>query len=281
MNFIGPHDSQGRVMFSPFFASLSREDQLDWERIWRGQGLTHLLLSVEYDYPGSPIPGGDFRTHLQDFIALGHQVLDDGFVPVLYLTDGHCAPEDDMATVWPQVFAGFNDIESYVHYVPGFEVVGPGACWTSHELNDALGVIHVGAPLAQLDVHFQPERLTGASYPVEPDDPWQGCEPCFWTQFNGQYVNTVLYQTPHGDKLLKTTEADGANWWGDRWEEGLARLGRGELGWRKVAMSFFEVSGYDYYRDNATDADQQRLAAEAAALCARYAVPCTYGNGTP
>lgn len=281
MNFIGPKDSQGRVMFSPFFASLPRDQQLEWEATWRAQGLTHLLLSMEYDYPGSPIPGGDFRTHLADFIALGHTVLDDGFVPVLYLTDGHCAPEDDMANVWPQIFAGFKDVEEDIWYVPGFEVVGPGGCWSSRELSNALIRVHAGAPAAALGVHLQPERATGSSYPVEADDPWGGDESAFWKSNGGQYADALLYQTPHGSKLLATSEADGPDWWGDRFKEILERLGVGGLGWRQVPISAFETVGYDYYHGGATDADTKRIATDAQTLCARYGVTCTFGNGTP
>lgn len=159
--------------------------------------------------------------------------------------------------------------------VPGFEVVGPGGGWNSAELSRGLETIHARRPEAVVGVHLQPERATGASHPVESNDPWLGGEPEFWRSHGGQYADVLLYQTPHGSKLLT------GNDWEDRWIEILDRLGIGALGWRRVGVNFFEVTTFDYYRGGAQDADNVRLANRAKQLCDVRGVPCTFGSGIP
>jgi hypothetical protein len=281
-NFIGPHDSHGRVLFSPFFASLPRNEQLEWEAIWRGQGCTHLVLSVAYSYPGSPIPGGDYRQRPDEFAQLVSQVLDDGFVPIVFLSSGDGGTASEIRTTWPAFFQALEPESSYLWEVPGFEVVGPGGGWRSKDLSDALLVIHAGNPRAAVGVHLQPERATGSSNPVEADDPWHGDEVGFWRSQGGQFADALLYQAPHGSKLLNPNGAGpGVGAWENRWIEILDRLGVGGHGWRKVPLSFFEVSGFDYYRGKATDLDQTRLATRAKALADQRGVTITFGNGLP
>jgi hypothetical protein len=281
-NLIGPHDSKGRVMFAPFWASLPRDEQLDWEAIWRAQGCTHLPLAVAYSYPGSPIPGGDYRGRPTEFAALVSQVLDDGFVPIVFLSSGDAGTAAEIQTSWPALLQALAQESPYIWEVPGFEVVGPGGAWRSRQLSDALLAIHLGNPAAALGVHLQPERATGSSSPIEPDDPWHGDHAGFWTSNGGEFVTALLYETPHGRKLLDPNGA-GINigGWEDRWIEVLDRLGVGGRGWPKVPISFFEVSGYDYYRGLATDADQARLARRAKALADQRGVVVTFGNGLP
>jgi hypothetical protein len=246
-------------------------------------------------YPGYWARGGDWRWDPGRFAEAAREVLDAHLVPILFLSSG------EGGTGWELGPTGLVDgyikalkergLLPYVWLVPGFEVVGPSGGWSSHELSTALLTIHGLAPGIPLGVHLQPERPAGASRPLEADDPWHGDELQFWTSHGGEYVDALLYQTQHGRDLLAPDGArdpyvcrGGVNpcgQWEGRWIEVLERLGVGGHGWRQVSLSFFEVTGSDYFRNRATDEDVVRLSNRARQLCGEWGVRCTYGNGLP
>ncbi len=280
-NFISLRDEHGRIMLSWFWPWLDAETQAEWVRVWKATGITHIVLCPVASYPGYWHPGGDVRADPGRFVEFARSVLAQELVPVLFYATGDGGSDADIDTY----FAGYDralrerDLLRSVWRVPGFEVVGPGGGWRSASLSRALVTLcadHSGP----IGVHLQPERATGASYPVEADDPWQGDEAGFWTRFGGECVDALLYQTPHGPKLLDLNRT-GPDSWEDRWIEILDRLGVGGRGWRKVGLSFFETNGYDFYHNWSTTMDADQLATRAKQLCDERGVVCTFGNGVP
>jgi hypothetical protein len=228
-------------------------------------------------YPGYWIGGDDWRGQPGRFADAVKKVLDLGFVPIVFMSSGDGGTGSDIQAFWPGLTDALKPYAPYIWVTCGFEVVGPGAGWTSKQLSDGLTFLHTHLPEARLGVHLQPERATGASYPVEPDDPWQGDEAGFWVSHGGEHAQALLYQTPHGDKLLNPN-LTGPSSWEDRWIEILDRLGTGSKGWRLVPLCFFETTTYDYYHGGCSDADTQRLNQRAQALAAARGVPITYGS---
>ena len=280
-NFISMKDSQGRVMLSWFWPILSATDQADWEQRWRAAGLSHVVLCPVMQYPGSGFGSADWRTDPMRFAAATSTLLDRGFVPLIEMTSGDGGTGNDVQTFWPGLLAALKPELRYLWLLPGFEVVGPGGGWTSKQLSNGLKALKAANPCA-IAVHLQPERATGASHPVEPDDPWHGDEAGFWTSHGGEFADALFYQTPHGSKLLDPNGAGpGVGGWEDRWVEIVDRLGAGALGWRKVRLIFGEVTGFDYFHGNATAADVVRLSQRAAAICKTRGITCGFGNGLP
>jgi hypothetical protein len=279
-NFCGMRDADGIVMFDPYLLSLWLTDDAKfdaWLEQKRQAGLTHLVVCPVANYPTiMEIPSADVRTQPDLFASFVADVVDEGFVPVVMLTSGDGGTAADINEFWPGLFAS---LLAYIRdparliVCPGFELVGPGGGWTSAELSRGLLVIHAALPTAILAVHLQPERATGASHPVEPDDPWHGDEAGFWWSHGGEFVDVFLYQTPHGAKLL---DGDG---WEDRWLEIVTRLGVGARGWRQVPLNFFESIAYDYSHGNCSEADGLRLRLRAQELCHAHGITCTWGNG--
>lgn len=280
-NFLSMRDSSGLTMLSWFYPSLDPERKADWRACWQAAGLTHVVLCPVMQYPGYLLPWADFRSQPDAYAAANAELLDAGFIPINYMTSGDRGSFSDVARYWPGLLAALQPYAPYIWVVPGFEVVGPGGGWTSAQLSQGLQALHAQLPAAALGVHLQPERATGASHPVESDDPWRGDDEAgFWMRYGGEFADALLYQTPHGRKLLDPNgEGPDVGAWEDRWVEILDRLGVGARGWRKVPCSFFEVSGYDYYHGNATDADVVRLSARAKQLADSRGVTITFGNG--
>jgi hypothetical protein len=268
-------DAQNRVMLSWFWPNLEPEEQFDWEDRWRAAGLTHVVLCPIMQYGSqTALPSGDWRDKPSLFASRVRLLLDEGFVPIIMMTSGDGGSASDIDRYWPGLLDALTPHLPYCWLTCGFEVVGPGAGWSSAQLSRGLQVLKAANPCA-IGVHLQPERATGSSHPVEPDDPWHGDESGFWTSHGGQYADALFYQCPHGSKLLN---GDG---WEDRWIEILDRLGKGERGWRKVQCCFFEVTGLDYYHGGCGDADVKRLSARAQALAQQRGVSMTFGNGLP
>lgn len=275
-NFISLRDEHGRIMLSWFWPFLDRETQLEWNRVWRANGVTHIVLCPIAQYPGYWAAGGDVRWDAGRYAEFNRQALNDHLIPVNMYATGDGGSDEDIDLHFTDYDRALSerDLLRFVWRVPGFEVVGPGAGWPSRSLSKALQLLcadHSGP----IGVHLQPERAVGSSHPLESDDPWQGDEPEFYRKHGGECVDSLLYQTPHGSKLLSGNE------WEDRFIEILDRLGLGLRGWRKVGISFFEVNGYDFYHNQSTTDDATRLATRAKALCDERGVACTFGNGLP
>lgn len=286
-NFISMRDAFGRVMLSWLWPLLPENEQRDWFQRWRAAGLTHVVMCPVMSYPKNALgPGGtdlwaDWRTDPQRFASAVVQIREEGFIPILQMTSGDGGTGNDVQQYWPALLQALGSSLPYCLVTPGFEVVGPGGGWTSAQLSRGLQVLHAANPGA-LGVHLQPERATGASHPVEPDDPWQGDEAGFWRSHGGEFVDILLYQCPHGSKLLdRSGAAPGVGAWEDRWNEILDRLGKGALGWRQVHVCCFEKTGYDYYHGNATDSDVTWTSGRAQYQADVRGVPVSYGDGLP
>jgi hypothetical protein len=197
----------------------------------------------------------------------------EGFVPFVMLTTGDGGSAQDIEAFWPGLFAALRPYAAQIVICPGFELVGPGGGWTSAELSRGLLAIHDALPSTVLAVHLQDERASGASYPVEPDDPWQGDEPGFWQSHGGEFVDILAYQTPSGRKLLDGDE------WVDRWREIVERTGIGGRGWRQAALCFFEVIAEDFAHGRCGPERALPLREQAQAVCQDFGISCTWGNG--
>lgn len=278
-NFISMRDSQGRVMLSWLWPVLPPDVQQDWLNRWRAEGLTHVVVCPVMQYPGNRLGEGgidieaDWRAQPARFAAAVTRLLDEGFIPIVQMTSGDGGTGHDVDVYWSGLLGALDPVVKYCVLSCGFEVVGPGGGWTSAQLSRGLTVL--GWTGAVIGVHLQPERATGASHPVEPDDPWQGDEAGFWKSHGGELADVLLYQTPHGSKLLA---GDG---WEDRWIEILDRLGIGARGWRKVHVCAFEKTGYDYYHGACSDADVVRTSNRARDLATARGVTVSFGDGLP
>lgn len=269
-NFCGMRDAKGRIIFDPYIISAGSHEWLEQKR---AAGLTHVVMCPVANYPGMPMPSVDLRSEPESFAVYVSFVLNQGFVPFIMLTTGDGGSAEDIDRYWPGLLSALKPYEQQIVVCPGFELVGPGGGWTSAELSRGLLAIHAALPNAVLAVHLQPERATGASHPVEPDDPWQGDESGFWWSHGGEFVDLFCYQTPHGSKLL---EGDG---WEDRWREIVERLGIGARGWRQVPLCWFEVIAYDFVHGNCGAEAARPLRERAQAICRQFGIDCTWGNG--
>jgi len=273
-NFCGAKDGQGRVMFDVFYISLSDADREDWRKQKASAGLTHILLCPNAGYPGSPIPSRDLRGQPAIFAGYVEEVVNAGFFPIIFMTTGDTGTAADMDIYWPNLAAVLQPYQESLIVVPGFEVVGPGGGWTSKELSDSLQLLKQLLPNAMLGVHLQPERASGASNPLESDDPWQGDEPGFWRSHGGELVDVFLYQTGHGSSILSDA-------WQERWIEVRDRLGVGGHTWKKVPCSFFETVAYDFYHGNCNESRAPIVSGQARDLFEQSETSCTFGNGLP
>lgn len=284
-NFISMRDSWNRVMLSWFWPSLPLNEQQNWFARWRAAGLTHVVMCPVQQYPGNRLgPNGaditdDWRGQPGRFALAVATALEEGFIPIIQMTSGDGGTWHDVDVYWSGLFGALSPFLKYCMVSCGFEVVGPGGGWTSAQLSRGLTALHNARPGA-IGVHLQPERATGASHPVESDDPWHGDEAGFWTSHGGEFADCLCYQTPHGTKLLDVN-AQGVGEWEDRWIEIVERLGVGALGWRKVQLVMFEKTGYDYFHDNCTDEDVVRTSNRADLLAAVRGVTCGFGDGVP
>lgn len=280
-NFISLYDEHGRIMLSWFWPGLDRDTQLEWERVWRANGVTHVVLCPVASYPDYWAPTFDWRADPGRYAEANRQLLDDHFIPINFYATGDGGSDADIQQFFPGYEKALTErgLVPFVWRVPGFEVVGPGAGWRSAHLSTALQLLCLDRS-GPIGLHLQPERAVGSSHPLEADDPWQGDEPGFYRAHGGECVDALLYETPHGDKLLNPA-LTGTDSWTDRFVEILDRLGVGKRGWPKVGVSFFETNGYDFYKGRSTTADATRLANEAQRLCLERGVVCTFGNGVP
>jgi len=286
-NFISMRDAWNRVMLSWFWPLLPDYQQQDWFSLWRSSGLTHVVICPVMSYPHNALgPEGsdlldDWRGQPERFATVVTRALQEGFIPIIQMTSGDGGTGHDVDVYWPALIAALSNVKQFCLGSCGFEVVGPGGGWTSAQLSRGLMALH-DAGFGAIGVHLQPERATGASHPVEPDDPWHGDEAGFWTSHGGEFADCLLYQTPHGSKLLDPN-GGGPNIgaWEDRWIEIIDRLGKGALGWRKVQLVMFEKTGYDYFHNDCTDADVVRTSNRAYDLCVARSVVCGFGDGLP
>lgn len=299
-NFLSMHDGLGRLMFSWFYTTLGQADRSLWRLAWQTGGYTHAVLDFNVAYPNYWAPSGDFRGAPQQVVAAASELLDNKIIPIVMMTTGDAGTQPEVDTMWSSYINAMRQAEPCMIgeggdpcaiLVPGFETGGPCSAWSAADISHALTTLHNLAPSATIGYEPCPTRFSGASNPVQPDDPWQGAEAGFFTSHGGEFINVFLYETVHGDPLLNPHGATGqfchikgqdpCGAWEDRWSEGLQRLCTGGIGWRLVPCSFFEVTGSDYKGGDVSDATVTRINNRALRLCQQYGATCSWGNGTP
>lgn len=283
-NFCNLIDAKGRVIFTPFAISLSRAERDDWWQRQRDAGSTHTVLSPTISYPGSPISGRDYYAEPDLFAAYVSEALNTrsangrAFTPILILDHGGAGLRDRIDRFWPGIRASLGDDAARVIVVPGWELIAGQA--TSAELSYAIGQLHaLGFP--HIWMHFSPDRASGASRPLEADDPWRGDLPSFWTTGTGLHVEGLLWQShavkPDDDRCDPASDAC----WLKSWAEVVSRVGKGSHGWRAVHLAYFEGPAFHFYRGQSDAAFARRIALKAKAVCDKLGVACGFGNGVP
>ena len=123
--------------------------------------------------------------------------------------------------------------------------------------------------------------LSGASNPLEPDDPWQGDEAGFWKAWGGEFIDICLYQSDADAVYQGACDPTLDNCWLNRWTDGVVRLGTGYNGWRIVPICLAEGPAYTYIRGESTSDQARAWATAGRDVALSYGVTITYMNGLP
>lgn len=281
--------TEGVCQFTPFVISLPKEKRQAWYADQRAAGSTHFTISPTISYPGSPWPSSDLYDQPAAFADFVQELLEtpsaDGkaFRPIISLDHGECDPRPRIKRTWPRIVAELKErnLEKYVLWSPGWELVR-ASCWTSADLSFGLELLH-SLGVSHLWAHLSPRRASGASNPVEKDDPWQGAESGFYKSHGGQYIEGLLYQTENLVQAENPVNCDVAleDCWLNRLEDVVPRVGNGMNGWRVIRLAVFETVAWASWRGRATQEYARQVATAAQAMCAKYAVKCGHGNGLP
>src|SRR6185312_14005577 len=203
-------------------------------------------------------------------------------IPWVMLSSGDGGTGTDPDVVWPQYLAALGDVKNDAVWCLGFEV-GANAGWSSKQILHGRDVLRAWTgPQGVIAFESLPERFTGASHPVEADDPSGGDEPGWWRLPDAQQIDLFAYESSHGSKLLEQpcTVSDGGCWL-NRWQEGVQRLGVGGVTWPKKALVLLETNTMDCYSDHAQCSAFGRLTAAGLAVCTANGISCGYGSGAP
>jgi hypothetical protein len=318
-------DSRGWPVWTPSLPGvLSRSDGsivwAEWAQLLGDCGATHVPIGG-FDVGGGPAyhaadgartppetDNPDWRQSPAKVRALAEKLLSTpsadgkGFRPVIFLSGGALRREI-IDRQWPALAAALDGLQDSVIYVPAWEPVAGEA--TSRELSYALerGKALFGER-SHWFLHLSPGRNDGASRPLEADDPWQGRASSFFARHGGQFVEGLLFQTPHGRAVTEPcartlsgsdSHGDGAVYPGACWlkefEDAVSRLGAGvcldDLGHRRpcegrrLRVVLFETNTYEFFRKKSDAADGRRIASEARRVCDSYGVECGFGAGIP
>lgn len=279
-NFCNLTDSVPRPIFSSCLAAQSPEMQEEWVTRERLAGGTHYVLSIEAGYPDYCAPTNFYTSgRMAEWLETLDRVCTAGLVPVVFLSSGDRYPgEDYLRGVVRAIPTAYH---AKCIWVCGWECVKGG--WSSAEyrlgnmvLREELG----DAPL--MACHLSPGRLSFASNPAEPDDPWHGDEMACWRDewgASGHPFSVFLYQSPVPTTPFDPTAPDS---WGERAKEVADRaLGlNGAPDWfagiRRPTLIWFEATAYSFIRHTSTSADARQVARDAATLGYRG-----FGNGLP
>ncbi len=284
-NFCNLRDALGRVAFSPFYISLPYAERMMWLKDQARNGSTHFVLSPSIAYPGSPIGSRDLYEWPKDFAYFVREVMatpsasGKGFTPILILDGGDPGIVERINKNWQGLRDALGDEAERLLVVSGWELVNSSPT-TSEELSYSLKVLG-WQKWPHIWVHLGPGRASGASHPLEGDDPWQGGESIFWKIEGGENAEGFLYQSQairDGDEACDPAEAE---CWLNRWEDVVPRLGNGMNGWRIVHLVYFEGPAYYFFRGQATEAFAREAATQAMQMCRKYNVTCGWGNGRP
>jgi hypothetical protein len=285
-NFCNLLDADGRVIYTPALPGASDAVFRDWMRRQAAAGSTHTFFGAPGGgeaYPGVEWKNPDYWRDLPALRAFIERILDTpaadgrGFRPVLFVGGDRFA--DAHFDQWPALARALDGLHQFLILVPAWEPVQGG--WTSAQLSAALTRLHELFPAAALAWHGSPGRWSGASDPLEPDDPWKGDERAFYTSHGGEWIDLVLYQTPHGGAVARDCRPDARDCWLQAWRQGLVDLGTGRLAGRRLRIALFETVAFEFFRRQATSEDARTAASRAGEVCRELNVTCGFGNGLP
>lgn len=313
-NFCNIQDSKGRLIFSPFIASLPPDEQGDWFTRLLGHGdASHITIAPECAYPrlhnqpGYPPPfnwmmepqrfGDLVRLVRNQRTNAGHRA-----IPIIFMDGGGKGFRERIDAFWPDMIAAIRDAldgdVNKAHWSPVWEQGASDT--TSAEFNYAVEFLYAHG-VRNIWPHCSQGRHSFASWPHEADDPWQGDEAACWKTHCGPKCVGLLYQTPstrQGDQHIPCPtpfqyENNDHFGWRDRSNDGIGRLVCGDRGWRIVKFVPFESAAF-HSVDNPAGAEQfareiarrhrEHMDAYDAAWKARGGpgvVYSGYGNGLP
>ncbi len=283
-------DAEGRVIWTPALPGATEEVKHDWLARIAAAGGTHVPIGPFTPgavYPGIPWDNPDWTNDAAAIRRLVESILSTptpdghGLIPVLFLDSGTRAPRPRLARIYPVVVRALDGLWDAVVTVPaGWEPLAGG--WKSIDVSWALERWHQAAPGAIVAFHGAPGWPTGASRaPHEPDDPWQGDERRFFTEAGGEFVDMLLYQTPHGPDVYESCGPADQDCYLARWAHYVERIGAGGHGWRQLRIVAFETCAYEFFREQVDAGACRDVAARMQAVCAEAGVACGFGNGLP
>lgn len=233
-SFCTHNDRRGRPVFDVFYPSLPPDERREWLEDKAALGLTHIVLCRKYGYPrytdwmkkqfgvtweGRDVPQDEFQ-------ALLREVLDAGFFPIVWL------PFDEDQAGMNAIYDGRMEAEllalvPLAHrlggVVPAWET--PGAWRSKANIDASLLMRRILGPAAVLVLHGRDnERFTGASWPVEADDPAHGDEAGWWrlTEYD-----VFFWESRHGADGPSYSDGDpdpDSETWLGRFLEGFERF---------------------------------------------------------
>lgn len=286
-NFANLYDSDGWIVYTPALPGAPEVKYQEWTKILRAAGTTHIPFGPLVGgpaYPGVHFANPDYWSDLPAFRRFVERVIADGFCPVIFIGEDRFA--DSHANQWPDLARALDGLHDKIIILAAWEPVIGG--WTSRQVADAWVTLHRLFPTAILAGHGSPTRWVASSNPIEPDDPWQGAESDSLKTHGGEFVSMWFYQTPHGRDIYGgDCDEERDECWLNRWQDGVARLGAGFNGWRRLQVVLYESVAYEAFRE--TDRAKQpamseaarRIATYAKRICDKWRVSCGWGNGIP
>jgi len=288
-NFCNLRDRYGRVIFGPTITGLPLAERMDWYARQRDAGSTHCVLTPgspdATDYEGS-VPMPKLLANPMEFRKFVLEALETpsasgkGFCPIIIIDEGHRDPRARIDAYWSNLIDAIRDLLDHCIIVPGWELIKESQ-WRSSDYSYALKALH-SFGVIHLWAHLSLSRASGASNPLEADDPWQGSEQGFWKEHGGEYLEGLLYQAdPLRDGDNPNCDPTDDNCWLNRLEDVIPRIGNGMNGWRVVRLCLFENIAYHYYRGRASNTLVRDMATAGKKMADRYGVKMGFGNGLP
>ncbi len=199
-NFGSILDEHGRLMLSWFYPMLDAETQAEWRRVWKSHGLTRVVLCPIMQYRDYWVPAADWREDPVAFAGVVRNLVDQGFYVQIMLTTGDGGSAADMQAYWPGIAAAIArvDVGKWLITELGFETTGPGGGWSAAETSVGLYAQRDLFPDSWHGIELTPTRWSGASYPLQDDDPWGGCEECFYESHGGETLDVISLSSTLG-----------------------------------------------------------------------------------
>jgi hypothetical protein len=294
-NFCNLRDSRGAIVYTPAMTGAPESILAEWLHLQADAGSTHLPFGPPLPgkaYPGVAWENPDFYADPLRLRAFVERLLDtpaadgQGFRPMLFLGGDTFA--ESRFNRWAEIAAILDGLHQYLILLVAWEPVVGG--WTSAEVSRGTERLRQLFPSATLAGHGSPTRWVSSSNPVEADDPWQGGEAEFFKSHGGQYLDGWFYQTPHGRDLYRPCTCPDSpkgqfthveECWLNRFEDGVARLGDGYHGWRKLQVVLYETVAYEAFRGQATPEQARSIATMGQKVARKWGVDLAYGNGLP